>query len=420
MSGGGTRPLRICVDARLAHGTSGGLEQVVIGLAAGLSGLTDGDEEYLFLLGPDGGEWLRPYLGRNCRAIAAPRPSAMGPRARLAAAIPWAARVYGAAHDVVVGPSVSLSDGRAEACGADVVHLTHQEGFVTRIPSIYHPHDLQHVHLPQFFTRRQRRRRDVLFRTLAAQASLVAVGSSWVKGDVERHLGVPGDKVAVIPLAPVIGHYPRPAAEAIDRVRAKLDLPGQFALYPAQTWPHKNHVRLLDALALLRDAGGAEIPLVASGHLNVFHAEIAAHARRLGLQRVRFVGFVSPEELRALYALARCVVIPSLFEAGSFPLWEAFDSGVPAACSTVTSLPRQAGDAAVLFDPRDTQAMASAIRRVWEDEALRASLVARGRARLAHFSWDRTARLFRAHYRRIAGRQLSEHDQALLAEAPLM
>lgn len=417
---GQPRPLRICLDARLAHGTSGGVEQVVVGLAAGLSGLADGDEEYLFLLGPDGGEWLRPYLGRNCRAIAAPPPAVRGLRARLAGTVPWAARAYGLLHDATVGPGVPRSDGRAEASGADVVHLTHQEGFLTRIPTVYQPHDLQHVHLPQFFSWRQRRRREVLYRALARQASLVAVGSSWVKGDLERHLGIPAAKIAVIPLAPVTGHYPSPAPEAIAAVRATLRLPERFVLYPAQTWPHKNHKRLLDALALLRDARGVEIPLVASGRLTPFHAEIAAHARRLGLEQVRFVGFVAPEELRALYALARCVVVPTLFEAGSFPLWEAFDSGVPAACSTVTSLPRQAGEAALLFDPEDARAMADAIRRLWDDEALRAELVARGRARLAHFTWDRTARLFRASYRRIAGRRLSPEDEALLAEAPPM
>lgn len=413
-------PLRICIDARLTHGASGGVEQVVLGLAAGFSSLSDGEEQYLFLLGPDGGDWLQPFLGGNCRAILG-RPSVSpGVRARIAASLPRVARAYGFMHDATVGPRVPSSDGTVEALGVDVLHFTHQEGFLTRIPSVYQPHDLQHVHLPQFFSWRQRRWRDVVYRALAAQAALVAVGSSWVKRDVESNLGVPPEKVAVVPLAPIVGHYPRPPAPAVERLRAALGLPERFALYPAQTWPHKNHLRLLDALALARDAQGREIPLVASGRLTPFHGEIAAHARRLGLEHVHFVGFVSPEDLRALYAMARCVVIPTLFEAGSFPLWEAFHSGVPAVCSNVTSLPRQAGDAAILFDPLDARAIADALTRVWNDEGLRSRLVELGGARVGQFTWDRTARLFRAHYRRIAGRPQVPEDEEILRAPPLM
>lgn len=414
------RPLRVCLDARLRHGESGGVEQLVLGLAVGLSSLSDGDEEYLFLLGPDGGAWLRPFLRGGCRAISGRRSDPLGLRARIASAAPLAASAYAALHHATIGPRVGSSDGTVEAHHADVVHFTHQEGFRTGIPTIYQPHDLQHVHLPQFFSGWQRRRRDVVYRTLADQAALVAVGSSWVKRDVEEHLGVPAEKVAVVPLAPVVGHYSMPSAGAVERLRSELGLPDQFAFYPAQTWPHKNHRRLLDALALIRDARGSELPLVASGRLTPFHGEILAHARRLRLERVHFVGFVAPVDLQALYALARCVVIPTLFEAGSFPLWEAFQNGVPAICSTVTSLPRQAGDAALLFDPLDPRAIAAALERVWDDEALRAKLVERGRARVREFTWNRTARMFRAHYRRIAGRRLSPEDEQLLSAPPLM
>jgi len=89
-------------------------------------------------------------------------------------------------------------------------------------------------------------------------------------------------------------------------------------------------------------------------------------------------------------------------------------SGAPVACSTVTSLPEQAGDAALLFDADRPEEMAGAIARLWTDPALRAQLAARGRERVAHFTWDRTARVFRAHYRRIAGRPLTDEDRESL------
>ena len=88
----------------------------------------------------------------------------------------------------------------------------------------------------------------------------------------------------------------------------------------------------------------------------------------------------------------------------------------PAACSNVTALPEQAGDAAVIFDPLDVEAMAAAIAAVWTDEDLRRRLVANGLARVGELSWPRTARIFRAHYRRLAGSALGEEDLALVAE----
>lgn len=96
------------------------------------------------------------------------------------------------------------------------------------------------------------------------------------------------------------------------------------------------------------------------------------------------------------------------------PLLEAFLAGAPAACSNVTCLPELAGDAALLFDPGSPSEIAEAIRRLWTDGVLRATLADRGRRNVSHFTWEHTARIFRAHYRRLANRQLSEQDHALL------
>jgi glycosyltransferase involved in cell wall biosynthesis len=111
-------------------------------------------------------------------------------------------------------------------------------------------------------------------------------------------------------------------------------------------------------------------------------------------------------------------VIPTKFEAASGPLWEAFSAGVPAACSTVTSLPEQAGGAALLFDPDDIEQIANAIRSLWTDKTVRMKLAELGRTRVKQFTWDTTARVFRAHYRRLGGRTLDAGDGQLLAVRP--
>jgi glycosyltransferase involved in cell wall biosynthesis len=173
---------------------------------------------------------------------------------------------------------------------------------------------------------------------------------------------------------------------------------------------------LLEALALLR-SHGVVVPLVATGRQTEHFPQIEAAARDLGVDgQIVWTGFLPALELQALYLEARAVVIPTLFEAASGPLWEAFAAGVPAACSNVTSLPEQAGDAAVIFDPLDPEAIASALSRIWQDEALREVLITSGRERVAELSWERTARIFRAHYRRLAGRPLSDEDVTLVGE----
>jgi glycosyltransferase involved in cell wall biosynthesis len=245
---------------------------------------------------------------------------------------------------------------------------------------------------------------------------MVAVTSEWGRQDLISHFVLPPDRVVVVPLAPAIAAYAAPSAEETDAVRAKYGIPQSFALYPAQTWPHKNHIRLVEALAKLR-TGGVDVPLVCSGGQNSHFSNIQEAIAAAGVgDLVTFVGFVEPQELAALYSMARCVVMPTLFEAaGGFgPIAESFASGVPVACSNVTSLPEQVGDAAVVFDPLDVSAIAAALKRVWEDSDLREHLVAAGRENISRFSWERTALTFRAHYRRIAGRELDDRDMEII------
>jgi glycosyltransferase involved in cell wall biosynthesis len=161
------------------------------------------------------------------------------------------------------------------------------------------------------------------------------------------------------------------------------------------------------------------VPLVAPGQHNAHFEELVAASRALGVEDlVSWTGFVSPLELRVMFLDATAAVIPTLFEAASAPLWEAFAAGVAAACSNVTSLPEQAGDAAIVFDPLEVGSIAGAIERLWLDPVLRGRLAERGRSRVGELSWDRTASLFRAHYRRLAATGLTDEDRQLLSAAP--
>ena len=137
-------------------------------------------------------------------------------------------------------------------------------------------------------------------------------------------------------------------------------------------------MRLLEALRLVVDEH-PDVHLVLTGARA--GVDIAAMVRRLSdfTDHVHILGFLSESDLAAVYQDARGVVVPTLFESASFPIWEAFERCIPVACSSVTALPRQVGDAAVVFDPYDADAIAAAMTQLWTDDDLRETLVAEGR-----------------------------------------
>lgn len=417
-------PLRIAIDARLTTGTAGGVEQTVIGMAHGLSHLTDGDEEYLFLAFADANDWICPYLDGRCRLLA----GQLAPRDPGWKRVLKTAPLVRNAWHTLSAPlgrrafRVPESDGTIERAAVDLIHFTLQTGFLTNVPSIYSPLDLQHLHLPGYFSPRIRMARELTYRTLCNQATMVVAHSTWGKHDLITQYQLPVDKVQIVPYAPAVDAYIAPTESDLAATRSKFSLPQHFLFYPAQTWPHKNHLGLLEALAIARDKHHVEVPLVCSGRqMQDCFPRIEKQVRQLGLSnQVKFLGFVSPQELQALYRLCRCLVFPSRFEGFGMPVLEAFRMGVPVACSKVTCLKALAGDAALTFDPGSPDQIAECALRLWTDQSLRETLIKRARERANAFSWQQTARIFRAHYRRLARRNVTDSDRALLASPPLL
>ena len=200
-------------------------------------------------------------------------------------------------------------------------------------------------------------------------------------------------------------------------VKEKYRLKQPFAFYPATTNPHKNHILLLEALAYLRDKCGLDIRLVCTGNLSdPFFLKIKRCITNLELSdQVKFLGWIPEEDLRSIYRLSHFLVIPTLFEGFCFPIFEAWLEGTPVACSNVTSLPDQVKDAAELFDPTQVESIANAVAKVATNVELQQKLRKRGCQRLKEFDWERTAKAYRAVYRRAACRPLTEEDCSILS-----
>ncbi len=402
------------------------MEQFVIGLVDALSRLADGDEEYLILHYSDPDNWIKPYVSGACRMVyvtAAARPPGWSPLLRKTPALRTASRFVKPFFRRLGGNGRRLdllsptSNSTLRRVGADLIHFTTQNAFLTEVPSIYQAWDLQHLHLPEFFTSGEAEDREISYRAFCDQAKMVVAASTWTQRDIMHHYGLSEDKVRIIPPGPVLSAYPTPTQKDLEATRRKFALPDVFVFYPAKTFPHKNHIGLVEAIAHLRDTVGIRIHLVSSGRLNGFYAEIQKKISELDLDaQVQFLGFVPPLELQCLYRLCRYMVYPTKFEGFGMPILEAFLANVPIACSNVTSLPELAHEAALVFDPYSLEEIAEALKCLWTDDALRRTLVKRGQLRMRDFSWPKSARTFRAHYRAIANRPLNDEDRALLVE----
>lgn len=413
-------PLRVCIDARLVSGMVGGIEQAIQGLVTGLSRLRPDDLEFLILTFRGHRKWIEDHASGPCRVVETSKGPPHG------AVREWLKNRHGSPTTLwgAMGRAAGLlwmsrarSDGTAERKGASLVHTMVQPGFRTELPVIYEVYDLQHLHLPENFTAFHQQFREAMYRGFCRRAQLVTVMSPWVRGDLVARYGLPPQKVAVVPFGSVHEAWPDPAPEELAAVGRRYSVPSDFALFPAQTWPHKNHLGLLQALAHLRRQN-VRIPLVAPGRKNAFYPQIERRIRELGLEsQVQFPGFVPPEELRCLYQLARLVVFPSRFEGGGMPLLEGLRAGVPTACSNLPGLSDLADGAALLFDPQDATRMAEALERLWTDGRLRRTLAARGKSVARRYTWERAARTSAALYRRTLGRPARAGDDALLYES---
>ena len=141
--------------------------------------------------------------------------------------------------------------------------------------------------------------------------------------------------------------------------------------------------------------------MVLPGYPTAHEAELRERASAEGVQGdVRFLGWLSGEELEGLWQVADIFVYPSLYEGFGLPVLEAMARGVPVACSNASSLAEVAGDAALMFDPYDGTALASALERLLSDPAEGERLRARGLERAREFTWERTARLTLESYAR--------------------
>jgi glycosyltransferase involved in cell wall biosynthesis len=285
---------------------------------------------------------------------------------------------------------------------ADLFHAPHYVlPPLTPCKSVVTIHDCIHLRFPQYLPNKIGYAYARSSMWLAAHRSnRILTVSEASKRDILSYFAVPPGKIDVIYNGIDELFSAPPAEDDVERVRERYQLDHPFILYAGNIKPHKNLERTIEAFHLLRQSSEfAEVKLIIIGDEIAKYAALRHAVHRHKLHKyVRFFGFVQDRTLAILYRLAAVFVFPSLYEGFGLPPLEAMASGTPVITANVSSLPEVVGDAALLVDPLQPEAIAEAIRRVLTDSTLRADLRSRGLDRARQFSWERSVRRVREIY----------------------
>lgn len=299
-------------------------------------------------------------------------------------------------------------------CRKRKIDLLHHGGgtmpVVHTTRSVLTVHDLQYLYYPEYFTRTKLQYLKTMVPRSAEAARLVLVPSEFTRRTVIERLHIDPSIVIVVPH----GISLRERAAVPGDVRERYDIPGDFFIYPAAPYPHKNHLLLLKAFARLLKIH-PDTTLVLTGAKAWTEWSLAKEMNeRIGREigelrigdRVRSLGYIPSTDLEALYAEAAALTFPSHFEGFGAPALEAMARGCPVIAADVTALPEVVDEYGLLVSPDNAEEWSNAMAQMLEEEELRSTLAKRGRERAAEFSWDRSAGILEDAYRHALGTTL--------------
>jgi alpha-1,3-rhamnosyl/mannosyltransferase len=355
-------PIRVAFDAHSVGRRQTGNERYAVELATALAARDDVE--------------VIAYLDRGVAwpADAQPAPlvrelSARAPQLRIPFELPW----------------------RARRDGADVLQVSYVGPPFGGPPLVTTVHDVSFEDEPQLFRLPTRKRLQWLVRWSVGRSAAVTAVSEFTRQRLIDLYRLDPGKVHVVHDG-ISTHWRPISADEAAQALAGLALPERFVLFVGTSHARKNLARLSAAVSALRAAGHADLELVIAGPGGATPAQPG----------VRHLGYVTDDVLRALYARAAVVAYVSLYEGFGLPVVEALASGATVVASRTTGVAEAAGDACILVEPSDVDAIIDGLRRALEDEQLRAELRGRAPAHLAQFTWTRAAAAMAQVYRGVA------------------
>jgi glycosyltransferase involved in cell wall biosynthesis len=285
----------------------------------------------------------------------------------------------------------------------DVLHVQFTAPPFSPCPVVVSIHDLSFEHLPQTFKRRSRMQLRMTVRRSARNAAQIIALSEHARMDLINTYHLIPEKVNVVPLAAPAAFAPVRDDNELQRVRQTYGIDGDYILSVGSIQPRKNLRRLIEAYSVLRHAQPeCKLPQLVLVGKNAWLYDETLRALKytdVGAS-ILLTGYVPESDLPALYSGALCFIYPSYYEGFGLPPLEAMKCGAPVIVGNRTSLPEVVGDAALMIDPFDVNAIAGAIQKMITDSEFRSELRVKGLERAKEFDWKETARQTLAVYRK--------------------
>ena len=322
---------------------------------------------------------------------------ALCPKAQL---VPVSSRNYSFSEHITI-------PAKLRHLAVDLYHAPHYVlPFFTHCRSVVTVHDVIHLLFPQYLpSRLASHYARFMIRRATERAELILTVSDASKRDLLTFFDLPPEKIQVVPNG-INSTITQPLTdEELDGIRERYQIKGRTVLFVGNIKPHKNVERLIAAIAKARENPDlSDLTLIVVGDDISKYPSLRRTVARHNIRgNVRFFGFVPERTLVALYKIADVFAFPSLYEGFGLPPLEAMANGTPVVTSNISSLPEVVGDAALTVDPYNIDDIASAIRRVLEDDELKARLIADGYERARCYSWEQSVIQIHRAYQQALG-----------------
>jgi glycosyltransferase involved in cell wall biosynthesis len=396
-----THNINIAIDATIIDGSVGGVQNVLESLGLGFKNYTPvGISIYWFVL--HNTQWWRDCIPKDHKIIKIGRLSSMIGRLLLKYYPTLARKLYITFYNNKVHEHNREIIKYIKKYDIQLLHTTFQNGFTSEIiPYIYHPHDLQHIHLPEYFKTTEIERRENIWKEKAKSAIVNVVETELVANDLISLWNIDKNNINIIITPP----------PKLEKMKSK-QVPQPFAIYPAAFWEHKNHLKLIKAIEIIETLN-VDCDLYLIGNLDQKSKEIRKYIKQKKLgKRIFMTGYITREELAEYLYSCDFVIIPSLYESLSLPGFEALYAGKKIICSNIPQFKYQFGHNARYFNPNDENEIAEKIIRTLGDKQ-KCNQGFRN-SNISNMNSTEFARAFCAIYRQILNQSIPENENKAL------
>jgi glycosyltransferase involved in cell wall biosynthesis len=272
-----------------------------------------------------------------------------------------------------------------------------------RVPTVTSVHDIQQFHFPNFFSLKEKWIRSTLYDSTIKNSDFIQASSKFIQKDLlDCYPGMISlERIVVIPEGVDVQTFAENSSS--QDLNLRYGLPDEFLLYPAQLWPHKNHIRLFQALRQITRLYSCTIPLVLTGTAYKASRTIFNYIETQQLRsQIHYLGKVPLEDLLGLYKLSKYLVMPVLYESSSLPILEAAASGTSILASAIPPNQEMAERLKMhFFDPLDVSSMAEVIHLAWKEREDNEETKHQNLKAVQYYSWENIAKKYLSFFQKM-------------------